>query len=137
MTRPELLDQIAVMLGGRAAEELVYRDAISTGAANDLERASELARQMVTRFGMSDRLGQLTYGHPLAARFLDAPFAAEERNYSEQTAEIIDAEVRRIIDENYQRVCDILANRRPALDRISSELIRHETLDRTEIEKLV
>jgi cell division protease FtsH len=79
MTKPEMLDQLAVMLGGRAAEEIVYDGVISTGAANDLERASELARQMVMRFGMSERLGQLTYGRPLTNRFLSSPFTAEER----------------------------------------------------------
>jgi cell division protease FtsH len=137
MTRPELEDQLAVMLGGRAAEEIVYEDVISTGAANDLERASELTRQMVTRFGMSERLGKLTYGRPLAARFLPSSFNAEERNYSERTAEQIDEDARRIVDESYERVKTILTNRRAELERIASALIAKETLSREEIDQLL
>ncbi len=137
MTKPEIEDRLAVMLGGRAAEEIVYDGVVSTGASNDLERASELARQMVTRFGMSERLGQVTYGQPVGARFLSTPFAAEERNYSERTAEQIDDEVRRIVDESYDRVKSILNDRREELNRITRELIRKETLDRAQLEKLL
>src|SRR5262249_18936748 len=104
LTKPEIEDKLAVMLGGRVAEEIVYKGVGSTGPANDLERASELARQMVTRFGMSDALGNVTYGQPQTSRFLQSAFSFEERNYSERTAELIDEEVRRIIDENYNRV---------------------------------
>jgi cell division protease FtsH len=137
MTEPELRDQIAVMLGGRAAEEIVYDGVVSTGAANDLERASELARQMVTRYGMSERLGPLTYGRPATAQFLKTPFAPEERNYSERTADMIDEEARRIMDEIYGRVRQILVSRRDDLGRVAQELIRRETLDRAELEKLL
>jgi cell division protease FtsH len=137
MTQPEIEDQLAVMLGGRVAEEIVYNGVLSTGATNDLERASELARQMVTRFGMSQRLGHLTYGQPLTSRFLPSTFQTEERNYSEQTAELIDTETRRIVDEAYQRVKDILMRRRVELERIAAELIRKETLDRDELENLL
>ncbi|HWQ35082.1 MAG TPA: ATP-dependent zinc metalloprotease FtsH [Blastocatellia bacterium] len=137
MTEPELRDQIAVMLGGRAAEEIIYNGVISTGASNDLERASELARQMVTRYGMSERLGQMTYGRPMTAQYLKTPFATEERNYSERTAELIDEETRRIMDEIYERVRRILTGRRAELERIAEELIRRETLDRAELEKLL
>jgi cell division protease FtsH len=137
MTRPELEDQMAVMLGGRAAEEIVFDGVISTGASNDLERASELARQMVTRFGMSQRLGHVTYGRSLTARFLSSPLATEERNYSERTAEEIDDEVRRLMDESYERASVILKNRRQELERIARELIRKETLNRSELEQLL
>ncbi|MBS1791754.1 MAG: ATP-dependent zinc metalloprotease FtsH [Acidobacteria bacterium] len=137
MTQPEIEDQLAVMLGGRVAEQIVYNGVISTGAADDLERASELARQMVTRFGMSEKLGHLTYGKSFSSRFLPSTFAAEERNYSEQTAELIDEEVLRIVDEAYERVKRILTRRREDLGRIASELIRKETLDRDELEKLL
>jgi cell division protease FtsH len=137
MTKPELEDQIAVMLGGRAAEEIIYEGVVSTGAANDLERASELARQMVTRFGMSERLGKMTYGRPLTARFLPSVFGAEERNYSERTAEMIDEEARQIIDEIDQRVKTILTERREALEGIAKELMTRETLDRSELERLL
>ncbi len=87
MTQPELEDRIAVMLGGRAAEEIIYHGVISTGASDDLEKASELVRQMVMRFGMSEHLGQLTYGHPSTTGFLPSALATEERNYSERTAQ--------------------------------------------------
>jgi cell division protease FtsH len=137
MTRAELLDQITVMLGGRAAEQITFHDEISTGASNDLERASELARQMVTRFGMSERMGHLTYGKPLASRFLQSPFAAEDRNYSDKTAEAIDAEVHRLIDECYGRSRDILMSRNAQLTAIARELIKCETLDRAALDKLL
>jgi len=137
MTRPELEDRVAVLLGGRAAEDIVYQGVVSTGAADDLERASELVRQMVTRFGMSPHLGILTYGRALQARFLGAPLGAEERNYSERTAEQIDAEVRRVMDQTYARVKGILSERRDDMDRVVEELIRKETLDRAELEALL
>jgi len=99
------------MLGGRAAEEITFHGEISTGASNDLERASELARQMVTRFGMSEKLGNLTYGKPLAGRFLQSALVGEERNYSDKTAELIDEEVHRIIDESFDASKSILVKR--------------------------
>jgi cell division protease FtsH len=137
MTQPEIEDQIAVMLGGRAAEEIIYNGVISTGGANDLERASELVRQVVTRFGMSAQLGPLTWGVPAPARFLQTPFGAEQRNYSERTAQMIDEEARRIIDEIYQRAKAILTRRRAELERVAAELIRKETLDRSELDRLL
>ena len=137
MTQPELEDQIAVLLGGRTAEEIHYGGVVSTGAADDLERASALVRQMVTRFGMSDALGPLTYGRPMAAQFLKSPFDMEERNYSERTAERIDDESRRIVDEIRKRVTEILSKRRGPMERISRELIRKETLERAELDKLL
>jgi len=137
MTLPELEDQITVMMGGRAAEESVYNGVISTGAGDDLQRASELMRQMVMRFGMSDRLGHLTYGPPHSAQFLRFPFMTEERNYSEQTAQAIDDEVRRISDRLYLRAKTILTSRRTELERIAHELILKETLDRSQIELLL
>jgi cell division protease FtsH len=129
--------ETAVMLGGRAAEEIVYKGVVSTGAANDLQRASELTRQMVTRFGMSERLGRLTYGRPLTVQFFSSPFGAEERNYSERTAEQIDEDARRIVDESYERVKTILTTRRAELERISDALIAKETLTREEIDQLL
>jgi cell division protease FtsH len=92
---------------------------------------------MVTRFGMSAKLGHLTYGRPLASRFLPASFAPEERNYGEQTAQMIDEEVRRIADESYCRVKKILTQRRAELERIAAELIRRETLDGDQLDKLL
>lgn len=137
MTKPELEDQIAVLLGGRAAEEIHYGGVVSSGAADDLERASELVRQMVTRFGMSDQLGKLTYGKPMSGPFLKSPFEIEERNYSEKSAEMIDVESRRIVDEIYGIVKQILEQRLAAMDRISRELVRKETLERAELDRLI
>ena len=94
-------------------------------------------RQMVTRFGMSDPLGKMTYGRPVASPFLKSPFEMEERNYSERTAETIDNESRRILDENYGRVMGILLKNREPLMRISRELMRKETLERAELDQLL
>jgi cell division protease FtsH len=137
MTQPQLQDQITVMLGGRAAEELIYDGVVSTGAADDLQRASELVRQMVTRFGMSNRLGNLTYGTQQNTRFLRATFSTQERNYSEKTAEEIDAEARRIADELYEHAKSILTRRRSELERIARELVQRETLDRQQLQQLL
>jgi cell division protease FtsH len=136
MTQEQLEDQIAVLLGGRAAEEIEYAGGISTGAADDLERASELARQMVTRFAMSERLGKPTWGRPMAQQWLKSPFDMEERNYSERTAERIDEEVRRILDENYSRVRELLRANRGPMTRISQALMQKETLERIELDAL-
>ncbi|PYS47333.1 MAG: cell division protein FtsH [Acidobacteria bacterium] len=137
MTLPELEDQITVMMGGQAAEESIYHGVISTGARDDLQRASELIRLMVMRFGMSERLGHLTYGAPQNAQFLRFPFVSEERNYSEKTSEAIDAEVRRISDELYLRAKTILTRRRAELEAIALELMQKETLDRRQIDLLL
>jgi cell division protease FtsH len=137
MTTPQLLDQITVMLGGRAAEELIYNGVVSTGAADDLQRASESIRQMVMRFGMSDRLGNLTYGNQQTTRFLRTAFTTQDRNYSEKTSEAIDAEVRRIADELYARAKAILTSRRLELERIAQELVKEETLDQQELDRLL
>jgi cell division protease FtsH len=137
MTQPQLEDQIAVMLGGRAAEDAVYNGVVSTGAADDLQRATELARHMVKRYGMSERLGSVTYGHPLESRFLKTGFSMEERDYSEKTAEEIDAEVRRIVDRSYQRVKEIVTRRREILDGIVHRLIEKETIEEDELLEIV
>jgi len=137
MTQPQLEDQIAVLLGGRAAEEIHYEGVVSTGASDDLERATALVRQMVTRFGMSAKVGPLTYGRPVEAQFLPSPFATVERDYSERTAERIDEESLRIVDEIHQRVTQILQTRREPMERIARELVRKETLDRAELDRLL
>ncbi len=137
MTEPELEDRIAVMLGGRAAEDIVYQGVTSTGASDDLQRATELAHQMVTRYGMSKHLGPATYGLPRDPRYLRTPFGSEERNYSEHTAEQIDAEIREIMDRLYEHVKSILRERHAALALVTRELIQKETLERDELEKLL
>jgi len=110
MTRDELIDRICVMMGGRAAELLACGN-LSTGAQNDLERATETARQMVCKFGMSEALGPLAFGRSNAARFLDTNFG-DERNYSEATAQAIDAEVRAIVETEAARAESVIAARR-------------------------
>jgi cell division protease FtsH len=137
MTKLEIEDRLAVMLGGRAAEEIIYEGIVSTGASDDLERASELVRQMVMRFGMSERLGPLAYGQPKTMQFLRSPLALEEQNYSERTAMLIDEEVRRTLDEAYGRAREILTRRRDELERVAQELIHQESLDRSELDRLL
>jgi cell division protease FtsH len=127
MTRRELEDRIAVLLGGRVAEELVYGE-VSTGAHNDLERATEIARLMVTKYGMSERLGLATFGErtPL---FLRATGMGGERDYSEETARTIDAEVRAILDRTHDRVRGILTTKKAVLMAAAQKLKRVETLE--------
>src|SRR5213596_2638626 len=127
MTRRELEDRIAVLLGGRVAEELVYGE-VSTGAHNDLERATEIARLMVTKYGMSERVGLATFGErtPL---FLKGTGMGGERDYSEETARAIDAEVRAILDRTDDRVRGILTTKKATLVAAAQELKRVETLE--------
>jgi len=129
LTRSELEDRIAVLLGGRVAEELVYGE-VSTGAHNDLERATELARLMVTKFGMSERLGLATYGERMPL-FLKGQAASwgSERDFSEATARAIDEEVRGILDRTHDRVRAILTAKKATLVSAAAELKRTETLD--------
>ena len=138
LTKPELEDRVAVMLGGRAAEDIIYNGVISTGAHNDLERATEMARQMVMRYGMSERLGNQVFGKPMMGQYLESTMSfGEQRNFSEHTAERIDEEVAQLIERIYQRVKDILSHRRGVLERITVELQKRETIDREELEKIV
>src|SRR6266581_4593945 len=127
LTRSELEDRIAVLLGGRVAEELVYSE-VSTGAHNDLERATEIARLMVTKYGMSERVGLATFGErtPL---FLKGMGMGGERDYSEETARAIDAEVRAILDRTDDRVRGILTTKKATLVAAAQELKRVETLE--------
>ena len=137
MTRGELNDRLAVMLGGRAAEELSCGD-ISTGAQNDLERATETARQMVCRFGMSDVLGPLTFGRPAGAKFLETPVSlGEERNFSEETARAIDAEVRATVERAHERARAVLRQKKHVLERIATQLLDVETLEREDLEAIM
>jgi cell division protease FtsH len=129
MTRGELVDRIAVLLGGRVAEELVYGE-ISTGAHNDFERASELARLMVMKYGMSERLGLVTFGDRAPAFLKGAsPGFSGDRDYSEETARMIDEEVRRIIEGVHDRVRGILTEKKARLIAAAAELKRTETLE--------
>ncbi|MBE2248936.1 MAG: ATP-dependent zinc metalloprotease FtsH [Myxococcus sp.] len=134
MTEEELKDALVVLLGGRTAEELVF-DSVSTGAQNDLERASELARQMVCRFGMS-ALGAQTFGRPGGSQYLGGAVSFEERNFSEATAQAIDEQVHLLLDEAHQRARAVLAEKRAVLDVIANALLEKETLDRDVLEAL-
>ncbi len=133
--RSKFQDQLAGMLGGRAAEELVFQD-ITTGAGNDLERVTELARKMVTRYGMSDVLGPMTFGQKEELIFLGREIS-EQRDYSEQTAQVIDREVKTIIEQAYRRAKDVLTEYRDKLDTMARKLIEVETLDGAELEALL
>jgi cell division protease FtsH len=134
-TRAELGDQMAMTLGGRAAEEIVFGE-ITTGASNDLEKVTQTAKQMVMRFGMSDRLGPRVFGHDHGQPFLGREFASEP-DYSDEIARTIDDEIRRIVEHAHRRARDILENHRPALNSISEILLRRETIEKHEFEALL
>jgi cell division protease FtsH len=136
MTRAELLDRIRGILGGRAAEEIVFTD-ISTGAENDLDRATAMARQMVCMFGMSDSVGLAHYGqklNPFLAQVMQDPM---QRDCSEATAREIDLEVKKILDRAYAEAKEILTVHRDQVDRVTAELLKGETLDRATFYRLI
>nr|WP_319523910.1 ATP-dependent zinc metalloprotease FtsH [uncultured Desulfosarcina sp.] len=135
MTRAELLDRLAVLLGGRVAEELVF-DEISTGAQNDLQRATDIARSMVAEYGMSDRLGLVSYERPRQAMFLPDNFSSAKQ-YSEAKAAQIDDEVSRFVDEAHQRVRKILSARRPVLDDLARLLSLNESVQGDELRQML
>ena len=126
MREDELLDRIAVMLGGRAAEKVVY-DEISTGASDDIQRATEVARRMVTEFGMSEKLGSVRYAGQ-QMQYLGTA-VEDNSNISPETREAIDSEVKRIVTEQYDRARRLLSEHRAALDILTKELLRCETVD--------
>jgi cell division protease FtsH len=130
-TRSEMLDRLAYMLGGRAAEELVFHDP-TTGAANDIEKATALARAMVTQYGMTERLGAIKFGEGNGEPFLGRDIG-HQRNYSEQIAAMVDEEVRRLITEAHQEAFDVLTENRDVLDELVLALFEKETLDQYEI----
>ncbi len=134
MTRDELLDRLQVLLGGRVAEEVIFDD-ISTGAQNDLQRASDIARTMVMEYGMSERLGLLTYTHTPQSRYMDLGLGSNEREYSERTAQDIDEEKSRIMDEAHQKVLLKLNNYRDSLEKLARILLDKETIEGDELKK--
>ncbi|HEC20810.1 MAG TPA: ATP-dependent metallopeptidase FtsH/Yme1/Tma family protein [Gammaproteobacteria bacterium] len=133
-TKNELRDQIAILLGGRVSEEIIFGD-VSSGASNDLERASEIARSMVTQLGMSDKLGPLTWGHRQQLQFLGQ--STEERNYSEETARLIDTEVKALVEEGRERAMKILTEKRAVLDALAARLEEREVMTGEEVEALI
>ena len=136
MTRSELLDRIRGLLGGRAAEELIFKD-VSTGAENDLERATALARQMVCLFGMSEAVGLARVAQKQGPFYLATQDGSFQRDCSEKTAQQIDDEVKAILDQTYADAKDILTVHSDQLDEVSNELMRQETLDSDAFRKLI
>ncbi|MBD0358860.1 MAG: ATP-dependent zinc metalloprotease FtsH, partial [Rubrobacter sp.] len=135
MSRGQLMAQLAMMLGGRAAERVIF-DEITTGASNDLERVTQTAKQMVTRYGMSEKLGPMALGHANGQVFMGRDFNAQP-DYSDEIAFQIDKEIRRIVDESYDTAEDLLVRNRALLDKLSKDLIEYETVDSKHLARLV
>ena len=137
MKKVQLLDKIAMTLGGRVAEEIIYgKEFITTGASNDLEKVSQMARAMVTKYGMSEKLGNLAYGKSEDHVFMGRDFG-HQRDYSEEVAAEIDNEVQRIVNEQYELAKTLLEDNRDMLDTISHKLLEMETLDEKEFVDLM
>ena len=134
-TKQELIGKLTVLLGGRVSEQITFND-VTTGAHNDLEVSTNAARKMVCELGMSEKLGHLTFGRREGPVFLGRDIV-EERNYSEQTAVVIDEEIRRIIDECYARAKDILTTHKDELKKLAEALLEKEVLDAKEVKKIV
>ena len=137
MRKNQLLDRIAMILGGRVAEELIYgKDNITTGASNDLEKVSNLARSMVTTYGMSEKMGNLAYGKEQEHIFMGRNFG-NTRDFSEEIAADIDKEVKKIVDKQYDHAMQLLSDNRDMLEYIAKTLLEKETLDEKEFENLM
>jgi cell division protease FtsH len=136
MTRQDLLGQLAVLLGGRTAEEIALGE-ISTGAQNDLLRATDIARAMVTEFGMSDALGAVNYDGNRRARFLDLPMPQERGLYGDETAQKIDAEIKRILAEAHEKARTILSENREKLEVVTQRLLEVEVMEGDELRELL
>ena len=136
-SRSYLQNQMAVALGGRVAEELIYgEDEVTTGASNDLQQVANVARQMVTRFGMSDRLGPVALGRSQGNMFLGRDIMAD-RDFSEKTASTVDDEVRNLVDQAYRRCKQTLVENRLVLDKLAEMLVERETVDSEELQELL
>jgi cell division protease FtsH len=135
MTRPELAHKMSVLLGGRAAERLVFGE-ISTGAADDLAKATDIARAMVLRYGMSEALGNVAYDRDRSPFLQPVLPGAPERNYSEDTAHVADAAVKKLVDDAFAQAYRILGNNRALLDRTAAALLETETLDEPDIARV-
>jgi cell division protease FtsH len=133
-TRNEMLDQLAYMLGGRAAEELVFHDP-TTGAANDIEKATGLARAMVTQYGMTERLGAIKFGGDNTEPFLGREMS-HQRDYSEEVAALVDEEVKKLIETAHNEAWEILVENRDVLDNLVLQLLEKETLGKEEIAEI-
>jgi cell division protease FtsH len=136
MTRTDLLSQLSVLLGGRSAEEIAFGE-ISTGAQNDLMRATDIARAMVTEFGMTDALGVVSYDGHRQQAFIENPFGRERGNYAEETALQIDTEIKRILTEAHEKARQILRDHRDILDRLSERLLEKEVIEADELKAIM
>jgi cell division protease FtsH len=136
LTRGDLLNQLSVLLGGRSAEEIAFGE-VTTGAQNDLQRATDIARAMVTEFGMSEALGAVNYNGHKRSQFLDMPFGPEGGNYAEETALKIDTEIKGILHEAHETARRILREQREALDRVSARLLEKEVIESDELRELL
>jgi cell division protease FtsH len=135
-TQTELFNRICSLLGGIAAEDLIYNEC-STGAANDLQRATDMARRMVTEFGMSPKLGRVHYSESRKSAFLMGSVGAANYSHSEETIREIDLEVRRIIDSAYDTARAVLATQRPAMEHLTRELLEKETIEGSLIQSIL
>jgi cell division protease FtsH len=136
-SKERLESQIASLFGGRLAEEIIFgRDAVTTGASNDIERVTDIARNMVTRWGLSDRLGPMTYSDDEGEVFLGHS-VTQHKSVSDETAHLIDEEVRKIVDRNYGRARKILEDNLDKLHSMANALIRYETLDSEQIDDIM
>jgi cell division protease FtsH len=136
-SRERLESQVSSLFGGRIAEELIFgADSVTTGAQNDIERATAIARNMVTRWGLSDRLGPLAYGEDEGEVFLGHS-VTRHKNISDETAHTIDEEIRAVIDRNYDRAAKILRENEDKLHRMSDALMKYETIDSEQIEDIM
>jgi cell division protease FtsH len=136
-SKRRLESRIATLFGGRVAEEMVFgAESVTTGASNDIERATEIARNMVTKWGLSDKLGPLSYSEEEGEVFLGRS-VTQHKQVSDGTAHTIDEEVRRLIDSNYVRAQEILTTNRDNLERMAQALIKYETIDETQIKDIM
>jgi cell division protease FtsH len=136
MQRQDLVNQMTVLLGGRSAEEVALGE-ISTGAQNDLQRATDLARAMVTEWGMSDRVGVVHFDQGRRSRFLDIPMPAERGPYSEDTAQLIDSEVKQLVTFSHQEARRILREQREILERVTRRLLEKEVMEGDELRRMI
>jgi cell division protease FtsH len=137
LSRSYLQNRMAMLLGGRVAEEIVFgEEEVTTGASSDLQQVARVARQMVMRFGMSDRVGQVALGRQQGNMFLGRDIMSE-RDFSEETAALVDEEVRLLVDEAYKRAKDVLVSNRSLLDHLSALLIEKETVDADELQEIL
>ena len=135
MTKTELLDRLAVLMGGRVAEEIIFGE-VSTGAHNDLQRATDIATSMVKEYGMSEKLGYVTFEKEKKPLFLSSTFGSP-REYSEETAKQIDEEVKKIVDATYHKAKEVLTAKRDELEYLARLLLEKEVVEEEDLKKIL